>query len=148
MSDEKWEPWMTASIVLIERDGVVPVSARTLTALISYALAEPTSTVSQRLRDEAVSEAHDAICAAFAPPVPQEPDRLDDDGVWRPAPPVPQEADETRESCPGSGQPLLNPGHLFGTCSVCGRSLVVHDEGSDIAWPHDPATPPRPQENR
>jgi len=74
--------------------------------------------------------------------------RAANDALRALAPPVPQEADETRESCPGSGQPLLNPGHLFGTCSVCGRSLVVHDEGSDIAWPHDPATPPRPQENR
>jgi len=138
MSDEKWEPWMTASIVLIERDGVVPVSARTLTALISYALAEPTSTVSQRLRDEAVSEAHDAICAALAPPVPQQPDceAFDDSLVAM------SEEAGWRDPLPRCTLERGHPGLWHSSEDVDGRILAQ--------WrgPHNAAlTPPVPQED-
>lgn len=37
--------------------------------------------------------------------------------------------------CEGSGQPLNNPGQMFGSCAMCGKQFIVHD-GDGIAWPH------------
>ena len=39
--------------------------------------------------------------------------------------------DATERICAGSGRPVAKPGHLFGTCSVCGKTLTVHDGEPD-----------------
>ena len=59
------EWWVGPSMVLIENDDDVLISARTLTSLVSNALAGPTNDASVRIRDEAVDAAHEAIAAAY-----------------------------------------------------------------------------------
>jgi hypothetical protein len=39
--------------------------------------------------------------------------------------------------CEGSGQDLLSPGSMWGTCGVCGHQMVMHDKGEARAWRHD-----------
>lgn len=54
--------------------------------------------------------------------------------------------DASARICAGSGVPVLKPGALFGTCSVCGMGpLLVHDGPPRfLAFRHEEETKPEP----
>lgn len=57
--------YVVPSLVLIARDADVLLPARTLTTLISYALAGPCTEASRKSRDTAVNEAHAAVIRSY-----------------------------------------------------------------------------------